>query len=85
MVLRWIYSQRVKVGEKSAMQMGSYDVKEIKRQIKAVKRKAAEKEAEIQRLRGVTENDLRIAQVRDYDVLLPLDIGRYFKKHFLIL
>ena len=65
MELRWIYSQRVKVGEKSDMQMGSNDVKESKRQTKAEKRKAAEKEAEIQRLRRVTEDDLRIAQARE--------------------
>ena len=47
------------------MQIGSNDVKESKRQTKAEKRKAAEKEAEIQRLRRVTEDDLRIAQARE--------------------
>lgn len=55
MELRWIYSQRSKVGEKSDMQMGGNDHKETKKQVRAEKRKADELETHQKKIRKEEE------------------------------
>lgn len=51
MELRWLHVQRSKVGELSTMQMGASDLKETRKQIKAIERKASRTEAQRKRIK----------------------------------
>ena len=65
--LQWLRYQRSKVGEKSEMQMGLCDKKETKRQVKALKRKAADAEADQKKKTKQEAIDKELQERRDQE------------------
>ena len=57
MELKWLFSQRSKVGERSNMQMGSKDVKESQRQSKKIQRKTSREESLKKKIRLEMEHE----------------------------
>ena len=49
MELEWLYYQRIKVGEESAMRMAGVDKKDTQRQVKGAKKNQSNEEAELKR------------------------------------
>lgn len=68
--LLWLHCQRSKVGEKSVMQMGMCDKKETMRQVKALKRKAGEAEADLKQKTKQEAIDNELQERRDQGVVI---------------